>query len=174
VATISRDRRRAAAGAGPDTAAAPGPLAAPTRSPRTLAQYDALVAMVKAVEAMTREFAELLKAEDLSPSQYNVLRILRGAGEPGLSCGDVGDRLIRHDPDITRLVDRLERRKLVARTRDARDRRVVRTRITDEGRAVIARLDGPVDVLHERQLGHMSQARLRDLRDLASATLERA
>jgi len=112
---------------------------------------------------MTREFVELLKPVDLSVAQYNVLRILRGAGEPGLSCGEIAGRLIQHDPDITRLLDRLEKRQLVARGRDAGDRRVVRTRISPLGLDLLAQLDGPVDALHHRQLGHMSEARLKEL-----------
>lgn len=131
-----------------------------------MAQYEAYVALVKAAEDFTREFAELLKADDLSVAQYNVLRILRGAGGDGLACGAIGSRLIRHDPDITRLVDRLERRGLVARARDAADRRVVRTQVTPAGLELLARLDEPVDRIHERQLGHMSQTRLRQLREL--------
>lgn len=133
------------------------------RSRRTQAQYDAYVAIVRAAEDMNRDFAELLKADDLSIAQYNVLRILRGAGEPGLACGEIGERLIRHDPDITRLLDRLERRGLVARARDAKDRRVVRTLISPTGLEILTRLDDPVDAIHERQLGHMSETRLKAL-----------
>lgn len=136
------------------------------RSRRTLAQYDAYVAMVQAAEAFTREFVELFKADDLSMTQYNVLRILRGASGQGLACGEIGSRLIRHDPDITRLLDRLERRGLVRRARDASDRRVVRTQITPDGLALLDKLDEPVDAIHERQLGHMSESKLTALRDL--------
>jgi DNA-binding MarR family transcriptional regulator len=147
--------------------------AAPRRSKRTVAQYDAWVAIVKAAEEMQREFAELLKREDLSGSQYNILRILRGAGDAGLACGQVADRLVRHDPDMTRLLDRLEKRGLVARTRDAADRRIVRTRATDAGLETLARLDGPVDELHERQMGHMSEGDLNALRELVESSRAR-
>ena len=109
---------------------------------------------------------ELLKGEELSLSQYNILRILRGAGDAGLACGQVGGRLVRHDPDVTRLMDRLEKRGLIARAREPQDRRVVRTKITAEGLALLGRLDGPIDRLHERQLGHMSERRLATLRSL--------
>src|SRR5579871_5322986 len=99
------------------------------RSPRVQAQFEAYAAVLKAAEDLQRGFSEMLKSHDLSPSQYNVLRVLRGAGAAGLACGEVGDRLIRHDPDITRLLDRLEKRGLVQRVREKADRRVVRTSI---------------------------------------------
>lgn len=133
------------------------------RSPRTQAQYDAYIALVRAAEDMNRDFVELLKTEELSDAQYNVLRVLRGAGDEGLACRAIGDRLIQHDPDVTRLLDRLEQHKLIARARDQKDRRVVRTKITEEGLARLERLDGPVDDLHERQLGHLSETRLQEL-----------
>jgi DNA-binding MarR family transcriptional regulator len=133
------------------------------RSPRTQAQYEAYIALVRAAEDMNRDFVELLKTEDLSDAQYNVLRVLRGAGGDGLACREIGDRLIRHDPDVTRLLDRLDQHKLIARARDQKDRRVVRTKITEEGLARLERLDGPVDDMHERQLGHLSENRLQEL-----------
>src|SRR5687767_7542143 len=134
-----------------------------TRSPRTSAQVELQIAILQAAGEFERDFVELVKDEDLSPAQYNVLRILRGAGEPGLTCGEVGGRLIRHDPDVTRLMDRLERRHLIERTRDTRDRRVVRTTITQTGLDLLARLDPEVDALHERQLGHLSEEQLAQL-----------
>lgn len=112
---------------------------------------------------MQRGFTELLKTHDLSTAHYNVLRVLRGAGPDGLTCGDVSHRLIQHDPDVTRLLDRLERRSLIERRRDVKDRRVVRTSITDAGLAMLAQLDKPVDDLHEQQLGHVPEPRLSQL-----------
>ncbi len=123
----------------------------------------AFLSIVQTAEEMQRGLAELLKAHDLSIAQYNVLRILRGAGPEGATCGDVSANLIRHDPDVTRLVDRLDRRGLVDRARDIKDRRVVRTRITKAGAALLAELDDPVDELHARQLGHVGSKRLIDL-----------
>ena len=133
------------------------------RSARTAAQVDVHIAIVQAATEFERGFVELLKPEELSPAQYNVLRILRGAGDAGLTCSGVGDRLIRHDPDVTRLLDRLDHRHLIERSREPQDRRVVRTRITAEGLAVLARLDPELDALHERQLGHVSPERLAQL-----------
>jgi DNA-binding MarR family transcriptional regulator len=127
---------------------------------------DVQIALIQAATEFERDFVELLKREDLSPAQFNVLRILRGAGDAGATCGEVGGKLIRHDPDVTRLVDRLERRRLVQRTRELADRRIVRTRITDAGLDLLARLDPDVDALHETQLGHMSTDKLAQLKAL--------
>jgi DNA-binding MarR family transcriptional regulator len=121
------------------------------------------LAIVRASEELQRGFVELFKAHELTLAQYNVLRILRGAGPEGLTCGDVASNLLRHDPDVTRLVDRLHTRKLVERERDGKDRRVVRTRITPEGEALLRTLDGPVTALHANQFGHISETRLSQL-----------
>jgi DNA-binding MarR family transcriptional regulator len=131
-----------------------------------VAQVHALISLVEAAGQLERGVVDLLKSADLTAAQFNVLRILRGVGPDGATCGQVGERLIRHDPDVTRLLDRLDRRGLIARGRDAADRRIVRTRITRKGLALIARLDAPVDALHERQFGHLSERQLSDLRDL--------
>jgi len=138
----------------------------PRRAPRVQAQFEAYAAVMKAAEDLQRGLTEMLKSHDLSPSQYNVLRVLRGAGEAGLACREVGDRLIRHDPDITRLIDRLEKRGLAQRVREKADRRVVRTSITKAGLALLANLDAPVDDLHGQQLGHMTARKLLSLSKL--------
>ncbi len=134
-----------------------------TRTTRRPPASAAFLSIVQAAEEMQRGMAELLKTRDLSLAQYNVLRILRGAGPEGATCGDVSENLIRHDPDVTRLMDRLDKRGLIDRARDTKDRRVVRTRITKAGAALLAELDEPVDDLHARQLGHVGSKRLTDL-----------
>jgi DNA-binding MarR family transcriptional regulator len=140
------------------------PATAPyVRSKRAKAQADAYLAVVSTAEDLQRGFTELFKASDLSFAQYNVLRILRGAGTDGLTCGGVSERLIQHDPDVTRLLDRLEKRSLIERHRDQKDRRVVRTAITEAGMALLADLDEPVDAVHEQHLGHLSESKLKDL-----------
>jgi DNA-binding MarR family transcriptional regulator len=116
-------------------------------------------------DKLSRPFAALMKAEELSPPQYNVLRILRGATE-GLACGEIGDRMISRDPDITRLLDRLEKRGLILRCRETKDRRMVMARITPEGLKILRRLDGPLQETHQRLLGHLGRQRLRELMDL--------
>jgi DNA-binding MarR family transcriptional regulator len=122
---------------------------------------DAYVAVLATASSLERDVTELLKPYDLSGAQYNVLRVLRGAGPEGATCGEVGGRLIKHDPDVTRLLDRLEKRGLIARGRDANDRRVVRTRVTREGLDLLVELDGVIDAAHEQQLGHLSEVELR-------------
>jgi MarR family transcriptional regulator, organic hydroperoxide resistance regulator len=97
--------------------------------------------LLRTTDELSRATAHLLKPYDLSETQYNVLRILRGAGADGLPCSEIGARLLTHDPDVTRLVDRLERRELVARTREQRDRRVVTVRISAGGLALLEDCD---------------------------------
>ncbi|MBK8974569.1 MAG: MarR family transcriptional regulator [Planctomycetes bacterium] len=105
----------------------------------------------------------LLKPHGLSHSTYNVLRILRGAGADGLPSQQIAVRMITRVPDVTRLVDRLEQRGLVARERGAADRRVVRVRILPAGLRVLADLDEPIDALARRQLTHLGERRLTQL-----------
>jgi DNA-binding MarR family transcriptional regulator len=109
---------------------------------------------------------EMFKQVDLTPTQYNVLRILRGAGGQGVSCSEVSERLVTKDSDITRLLDRLETRGLISRSREIRDRRVIITRITDDGLRLLAGLDKPIAECHHRQLGHMGEKRLATLSKL--------
>lgn len=128
----------------------------------------AFLELVRTADILSRGPAQALKAEDLSLNQYNVLRILRGALE-GLACGEIAGRMITRDPDITRLVDRLERRKLIARRRETKDRRTVRVRVTARGLRLLARLDQPVRAAHRKQLGHLGRERLRTLTLLLQA-----
>jgi DNA-binding MarR family transcriptional regulator len=129
------------------------------------AEETAFVELVRTTDALSRGAAHVLKSEDISPAQYNVLRILRGSPE-GLSCGEIGGRMITREPDITRLLDRLEKRKLISRRRQAEDRRTVVARITPIGLAVLERLDRPVQEIHRRQLGHLGVKRLNQLIEL--------
>src|SRR4029077_21145475 len=103
----------------------------------------AFLELLRTTDQLSRGLVPLLKAAQLSPTQYNVLRILRGALE-GLPCGEIGQRMITRDPDITRLLDRLEKRGLIARWRYSKDRRTVLARITPEGLKMLDRLAGPV------------------------------
>jgi DNA-binding MarR family transcriptional regulator len=130
------------------------------------------VDMVRTVDLLSRRLAPVLKPEDISPTQYNVLRILRGSPD-GLPCGEIGARMITRDPDITRLLDRMEKRGLISRSRDKEDRRTVLTRITAEGMTVLGRLDGPVLEAHRQQLGHLGEKRLNELSELLAACRSR-
>src|SRR5213594_2900277 len=124
------------------------------------------VALLQTADALSQEAEQLLKATGLTGTQYNVLRILRGAEPKGLPCRGIGDRMISHDPDMTRLLDRMEKRGLIIRARQTDDRRVVKTRITPQGLSLLKTLDQPVRDLHKRQFLHMSAARLKILSDL--------
>jgi DNA-binding MarR family transcriptional regulator len=125
----------------------------------------AFLELLRTTDLLSRGPARVLKSEDLSATQYNVLRILRGARE-GLACGEIANRMITRDPDITRLLDRLEKRRLIVRARDTLDRRTVITRISSEGLKLLARLDEPVQDAHRNQLGHLGRQRLETLSEI--------
>ena len=137
-------------------------------------ESEVFIALLRAGDSLLRELEELLKGEELTHTQYNVLRILRGAareskaqGETGgLPCGEIAARMITRDPDITRLLDRLEARGLVARSRQKQDRRVVQARITTAGVKLLRGLDTPVEALHKQQMRGIPPGRLRALLDL--------
>src|ERR1700729_3108205 len=122
----------------------------------------AFLDLLRTTDMLSRGLIAVLKAEDISMTQYNVLRILRGAPE-GLPCGEIANRMTTRDPDITRLLDRLEKRGLISRTRETKDRRVVTGRITPQGLKWMARLDARVQETHRKQLGHLGRERLRKL-----------
>ena len=132
-------------------------------------QEEALLNLQRTADLLSRRGAELLKPSKLTPTQYNVLRILRGAGRAGRSCREIGERMIAQDPDITRLLDRLEKRRLIARTREHRDRRVVTTRITAAGLDLLAGLDRPLAELNRRRFPGLSSRQLRQLIGLLEA-----
>jgi DNA-binding MarR family transcriptional regulator len=114
-----------------------------------------------------------LKAEaDLTTSQYNVLRILRGSHPKALTAGEIGERTIARDPDITRLVDRLHARSLVRRTRGEQDRRVVEVEITDKGLELLRALDPHSLQMPRALLGHMGPRKLRQLATLLAEALD--
>ena len=127
----------------------------------------AFLDLLRTTDMLSRRLVPVLKAEDLSATQYNVLRILRGAPE-GLACGEIAGRMITRDPDVTRLLDRLEKRGLISRGRETKDRRTVMARITPEGLTLLSRLDEPVQAAHRKQLGHLGRERLRTLVKLLS------
>jgi DNA-binding MarR family transcriptional regulator len=124
------------------------------------------LALLQAADALTQEAEQFVKTAGLTGAQYNVLRILRGAEPEGLACRAIGERMISHDPDMTRLLDRMEKHGLITRARQTDDRRVVKTRITAQGLRLLKTLDEPVHDLHKRQFRHMSAARMKTLFDL--------
>jgi DNA-binding MarR family transcriptional regulator len=139
-----------------------------TQSKRTHAdclEEATFLDLLRTTDMLSRGLIQVLKTEDLSATQYNVLRILRGAPE-GLPCGEIAARMITRDPDVTRLLDRLEKRGLISRCRETKDRRTVMARITPQGLKLLSRLDEPVQAGHRKQLGHLGRERLRTLTEL--------
>ena len=128
------------------------------------------VALLTAADRLVQDADRLMKAHGLTGTQYNVLRILRGAVPHGLPCKGISDRMISRDPDMTRLLDRMEKRGMISRERQKDDRRVVKTRITAQGLEILRKLDSPVEVLHRSQFRSVSSARLKAL----AAALEEA
>ena len=137
-------------------------------------QEEVFINILLTADTLSRSLAELLKKSGLTPAQYNVLRILRGAGECGHACREIGDRMITKDPDVTRLLDRLEDRGLAARARDERDRRVITVRVTPKGLGLLAELDAEVDRFDRKLFEHMSERQLSKLCDLLEAAREHA
>ena len=136
------------------------------RRPQASIEERIFITLLKVADALGQEAEQLTHTAELTGTQYNVLRILRGAGPEGLPCGGIGDRMITHDPDITRLLDRMEKRGLITRERQKDDRRVVKTRITPHGLGLLKPLDPPMRDLHKRQFRHMAGARLKTLCEL--------
>lgn len=133
------------------------------------AEQDAYVLLQRAAATLQDGLAQCLKPHGLSPMQYNVLHILRGARPELLSCGEIASRLIAKDPDLTRLLDRLSRQGWVERSRGEGDRRVMRAGITAQGVALLKNLDSTVSSLHRHQFAALSDKKLAALAKLLTA-----
>lgn len=133
------------------------------RKPYRTLEQEAMVSIARTAALLDRASTEVLKPYGITPTQYNVLRILRGAEPNGLGRNEVRERLISPVADATRLLDRLEEMGLVVRTRGGEDRRVVVARITRAGLDLIAPLDAVLERLHRRQVGHLGERKLRTL-----------
>lgn len=131
-------------------------------------EQEAFLNLGRTWAVLEHAFSEGLKPYGITPTQYNVLRILRGAGKSGLCRAEVTQRMIAKVPDATRLLDRLEGSGLIERRRDTEDRRFVTTRITDEGLRLLTELDAPVEALHREHFGQLEEEDLRRLIDLLS------
>ena len=136
-------------------------------------EQEVFLQVVRTAGVLEHSLAEGLKPWGLTLTQYNVLRILRGAGPKGLCRNDVGARMLTPVPDATRLLDRLIKAGYVVKHRDSTDRRYVTARITRQGLALLAELDEPVSAIHRKQLGHVSKGKLRQLADLLEAVRSR-
>jgi DNA-binding MarR family transcriptional regulator len=133
------------------------------------AEQEAFLSLQRTAEHLRRKTAEVLKPWDLSMTQYNVLRILRGAGKHGLPCSEISARMVTADSDITRLLDRLEKKGLIERARSAKDRRIVTSLATRKAISLLSKLDVPVRESAKQLMGSLSAQELEAL----NATLER-
>jgi DNA-binding MarR family transcriptional regulator len=126
-------------------------------------EQEAVLNILRTADQLHRSSQQMLKEHDLTGSQYNVLRILRGAGPDGLRSSEIGNRMVSHDPDITRLLDRLDRSKLIKRRRCEQDRRVIYASITSVGLELLKELDPLIKRQGKIQMGHMSRQSLEEL-----------
>jgi DNA-binding MarR family transcriptional regulator len=140
--------------------------------PFALLEEEAVLNLVRTHEFLQQRQADFFKQFQLTPTQYNILRILRGAGKAGVTCSQAAERMVAADPDITRLLDRLEARKLIERQRGTEDRRVVISRITAQGIALLKEIDRPLAEFHQRQLGPIGKPRLAQLIEILESIRE--
>jgi DNA-binding MarR family transcriptional regulator len=141
------------------------------RKPFESLQQEVFLEVLRTGNALIQDLVDLLRPYDLTQPQYNVLRILRGAGPAGLPTGEVGERMVvSREPDVTRLLIRMEAHGLVQRERRSDNRRYVTARITRKGLRLLSALDEPIRQMHARQLQHMTRREL----DLLAGLLERA
>lgn len=134
-------------------------------------QRDAALSVLRAADLISQDVAQAVRPYDLTPSQFNVLRILRGAPD-GLPCGQIGERMINRDPDITRLLDRMEARNMIVRHRNESDRRIVTARISQEGLSLLDRVDPAVHDCHLRQFEGLTENQLLQITSLMNQFLE--
>lgn len=139
------------------------------KRPFDLPEQEAILNILRTSDQFQNRFGRLFREYDLTHSQYNVLRILRGEGKP-MPCQEIGDRMIQVVPAMTGLLDRLEKQGLVSRDRCTEDRRVVYVELTDTAKEILKRMDGPVSELHQQLIGHLTQTELKEL----SRLLEKA
>jgi DNA-binding MarR family transcriptional regulator len=132
-------------------------------------QQEAFLSLWRTYDRLRALEAELFDGYDLTPQQYNALRLLRADHPRPIRTLDLAGRLVSRSPDITRLLDKLEQRGLIARDRPADNRRVVRVAITEAGLTLLRELREPLRACHDRQLGHLSQTQLDDLIGLLRA-----
>lgn len=130
------------------------------KKPFVSLEEEAYLNLVRTADTLTRELELMVQPHGITPTQYNVLRILRGAGDEGATCTAISERLLAFDPDVTRLLDRLEKSRLVTRKRSLTDRRVVMTNITEAGLQVLSELDAPLKALLRRQFKAIAREHL--------------
>ena len=129
-------------------------------------EQEVLLTIQRTADSFERRVSEVLKPHGISGTQYNVLRILRGAGKDGLPCGAIAERMVTRDPDITRLLDRLDKMGFIGRERSQKDRRVVTTTITEAGLKLLKQLDKPVQELGQSLVRNLSKTQMQQLVEL--------
>lgn len=129
-------------------------------APFSSVEEEAILNLMRTTDCLQRAFQHRSRRWGLTSTQYNVLRILRGAPPEGLTCAAIGDRMITAEPDITRLLARLKGLKLIRQHRDRHDRRIVWTQITDHGLDLLRSMDPEIQRIPVDLLGHMSGAEL--------------
>lgn len=137
------------------------------QSPFSSLEEEAVLNLMRTADCLHRTFQRIGKPWGVTSTQYNVLRILRGAQPQGLTCSAIGHRMITAEPDITRLLARLKVLKLVRQHRDRNDRRVVWTQISPAGLELLAQMDPVILKTPKQLLGHLTQDELGDLIRLA-------
>jgi DNA-binding MarR family transcriptional regulator len=137
-------------------------------------KHEANLSIQRTAAVLHHELESAMKPFGITATQYNVLRILRGAEPDGLCRNEIRDRLVRQVPDVTRLLDRLEDIRLISRERGEQDRRFVTTRITRSGLRLLEELEDRIDAVHDEQLGHLDEAQLSTLIKLLAVVRHRA
>ena len=143
------------------------------RKPFTTLEQEAQLSVVRTASLLVDAFEQMLKPHGITATQYNVLRILRGAEPEGLCRNELRDRMLTRMPDVTRLLDRMEDAKLVSRSRSSEDRRLVSTRITPKGLRLLDELEDAVAEEHMRRFHHLSKTELKSLIELLKGVRER-
>ena len=142
------------------------------RKPFSSPQQEAGIALLRTADVVRRRVSAVIEPTGITGQQYNVLRILRGSGDEGLPTLEIARRMIEQTPGITRLLDRLEAKRLVRRVRCPTDRRQVLCWITDQGRSLLKDLDRPVDEADRKALAGLTAAQLARLMELLDAVRE--
>lgn len=142
------------------------------RRPFSSIHEEVVLSTIRTADVLAQPLAEVLREQNLSLSQYNILRVLRGAGDEALPCGEISERMVRRDPDLTRLLDRLEKRGLIERARGTADRRVVLATITADGLRLLESLDQTIRDATKQVLAHMPQESLKELAALLDQARE--
>jgi DNA-binding MarR family transcriptional regulator len=143
------------------------------RKPFRSRRHEAHLSILRTAAELEHAMEAAVKPYGITATQYNVLRILRGAGPGGLCRHEIGTRMLRQVPDVTRMLDRMETLKLIVRTREGDDRRFVTARISGAGLKMLAALDPVVDRLTDAQVGHLGDTRLRTLINLLGRVRDR-